>query len=65
MTEDIDLVDERTDYSKPNMQAAYGRNMYRLPSPPMVFDDLQEYIERYEEEKDETYFAWFMHFTSR
>ena len=62
MTEDIDLVDERTDYSKPNMQAAYERNMYQLPSPPMVFDDLQEYIVLYVTEKDDKYFAWFLHF---
>ena len=60
ITEDIDFVDERTDYSKPNMQAAYERNMYRIIPHPPVFDDLQEYIERYMSEKDEQYFEWFL-----
>ena len=54
------MYDERTDYSKPNMQTAYERNMYQLPSPPMVFDDLQVYVEQYVTEKDERYFEWFL-----
>ena len=54
------MYEEIADYSKPNMQTAYERNMYRLvPSPP-VFDDLQEYIERYVSEKDGRYFGWFL-----
>jgi hypothetical protein len=36
--------------------------IYRLnPAPPRI-NDLQEYIELYLKEKDNTYFNWFMHY---
>ena len=34
--------------------------MYHLVPPPPVFNDLQEYIERYVSEKDGRYFEWFL-----
>ena len=36
--------------------------IYRLSPAPPKKDDLQEYIDLYLAEKDETYLSWFLHY---
>ena len=60
--EDTHFPFVQVDYQQDGAELRHTLQMFRLqPAPPKV-QDLQEYIERYFAEKDNRYFAWFLHY---
>lgn len=53
---------DRTDYDVPGAELGAQLWMYQLRPAPSRKVDLQEYIDLYFAEKDDKYFAWFLHY---